>query len=401
MVRRFAENHSVIVYTKKGRNQRSVENYQGVRYKHISATVLSFWFALISREIDKRLLRIPNFRRPLFASSLYYLIFALRVAKDLKSENCDVVHIHNFSQFVPIIRALNPEIKIVLHMHCEWLTQLDRKMIRGRLKKLDLNVNCSKYVTDKIRCCFPEFANRCHTLYNGVDVNAFAAEKKTGAIEDGGKHVLFVGRVSPEKGVHVLIDAFTKIARNSPQLQLHIVGPLGILPVEFSVALSDDPQALASSHFFQESYISYLKNRIPSEMTNVFFEGCYTGDRLIRFYKNADLFVLPSLFNEPLGVPIIEAMSAGVPVIATAGGGIPEMVKDGETGLLVERGNTSALAAAILRVLSDPTLARSMRKTARRRVVELFSWDHIAENLLYFYEKVCSRKPESSQKNVR
>jgi glycosyltransferase involved in cell wall biosynthesis len=399
MARRLAQNHRVIVYTKKGVNQRSIEDYQGVRYKHISATVFSEWFAFISRKIDRQLLRIPNFKRPLFASTLYYLIFALRVAKDLKSENCDIVHITNFSQFVPIIRALNPKIKIVLHMQCEWLTQLDRGMIGGRMKKLDLNINCSQYVTDKIRCRFPEFANHCHTLYNGVDVDAFVAEK-TKAPEDGTTHVLFVGRVSPEKGVHVLIDAFIKIAKNSPQVKLHIVGPIGSLPVEWAAALSHDPKVLASLHFFQGSYGSHLKDRIPAGMTNVSFEGCVSGDELIRFYKNTDLFVFPSLWHEPFGIPVIEAMSAGVPVVATASGGIPEIVKDGETGLLVERGDTSALADAILRVLSDVEFARSMAQTARRRVVELFSWDHLAQNLQRMYEHICYSDSENLQKTI-
>lgn len=88
-------------------------------------------------------------------------------------------------------------------------------------------------------------------------------------------------------------------------------------------------------------------------------------------------------------MPIIEAMAMGVPVVATRCGGIPEIVVDGETGFLVERGDSTALAQAILRLLSDEDLRKSMGKAARKRAVELFAWEKIAANLLNYYKKIC------------
>jgi glycosyltransferase involved in cell wall biosynthesis len=75
-------------------------------------------------------------------------------------------------------------------------------------------------------------------------------------------------------------------------------------------------------------------------------------------------------------------------VVATKGGGIPELVVDGETGILVERGNFSALAEAILRLLSDEELRKSMGKAARKRAIELFSWQKISKDLMVQYEKL-------------
>jgi glycosyltransferase involved in cell wall biosynthesis len=92
-------------------------------------------------------------------------------------------------------------------------------------------------------------------------------------------------------------------------------------------------------------------------------------------------------WNELFGMPIAEAMSCGVPAVASRVAGIPEVVTDGETGLLVERGNPSALARTINRLLEDEELRRSMGAAGRQRVLERFSWDQITEALLGEYGK--------------
>ena len=97
-------------------------------------------------------------------------MYAKRAANAFLRDGCGVVHVHQFSQFAPIIRSANPQAKIVLHMHSDWLIQLDRKMIAERLRVTDAIVGCSEYVTNNIRTAFPEYANRCVTVFNGVDV---------------------------------------------------------------------------------------------------------------------------------------------------------------------------------------------------------------------------------------
>jgi glycosyltransferase involved in cell wall biosynthesis len=120
----------------------------------------------------------------------------------------------------------------------------------------------------------------------------------------------------------------------------------------------------------------------------VSFTGSVPHRQLISFYKDADVFVFPSVWNEPFGMPIVEAMAAGVPVVSTRGGGIPEIVVDGKTGLLVERGDASALAEAILRLLSNENLREAIIRDAHERAVELLSWEKIVENLLYHYSNL-------------
>lgn len=390
VTRRLARHCDVIVYAKKGDTQKAFERYQGVQYRRMSVDV-DEKFAYAARAVDKRLLRFRSFKRPLFASSFYYLFYALQVAKDLKSEKCDVIHIHNFSQFVPIIRAHNPKIKIALHMHCEWLTQLDPRMIRKRLREADLIMGCSQYITNKIRYRFPQFAERCQTVYNGFDATTISGNNSPRAPKKKDiKQLLYVGRVSPEKGVHVLLDAFRKVVANYPETHLKIVGANESLPIEFLVGLSDDPMVSGLSLYYHGNYFSHLQGKLgPSAIRHVSFVGSVPSSQMIDFYRDADVLVLPSVCSEPFGMPLVEAMAAKVPVVASRVGGITEVVKAGETGLLVERGDASALAEAIIRLLSDDDLRLSMGEAAHKRAGELFSWERIVERLLRLYKNTC------------
>jgi len=400
VARRLAQSCDVIVYTKRGRYQNKVEYDQGVEYRRIS-TAFDEWF----RYVDKlgysrvpgfrnlrRILFFRNARRPFFASRLHYLTYALQVAKDLRKEKCDIVHVINFSQFVPIIRMFNPKIRIVLNMRCEWLTQLDRVTIRRRLREADLVMGCSEYITEKVRHRFPQFAKRCQTVYSGIDVNHFVCKKDDNMTKQNGiRRLLFVGRVSPEKGVHVLLDAYKKVVDHYPQTQLKIVGGQASLPIwQAFLALTDDPKLSDLRSFYNGNYTLHLKRKLSSGLaSHVSFTGPVPHRQLTDFYQDADVLVFPSVWEEPFGRPIIEAMAMGVSVVAARGGGIPEIVVNGETGLLVERGDASALAEAILRLLSDHDLRKSMGKAARKRVVELFSWEKTVENLLHHYRNLC------------
>jgi len=399
VTRRLARHCDVIVYSKKADTQKAFERYQGVQYRRISATTDEKFVYMLSA-VDRRLLRFCNFKHPFFASSLYYLMYALKVAKDLESQKCDIVHIQNFSQFVPIIRTFNPKIKIVLHMRCEWLTQLDRAMIQSRLREVDLVIGCSHYITEKIRRRFPQFAKRCQTVLNGVDVNHFAsANDQNVAKKKGVKQLLFVGRVSPEKGVHVLLEAFQKVVERYPLVHLEIVGSKGQLPREWLIALSNDDKVSNLSSFYHGfsktasrglSYFTHLQRQLFSfNISNhVTFTGQVPYAQVINYYHEANILVNPS-FSESFGRSLIEAMACQVPVVATRVGGMTEIVEEGKTGILVEPGDAPALAEAIIRLLSDEGLRKSMGEAARKRAIDLYSWEKTVEDLLCHYKNIC------------
>src|SRR4051794_19022547 len=124
--RRLAERAEVIVYSRSRRaaGGAATRMDDGVLYRQVAAPGLG--------KVVKLAGRLGNVRRPFFASAGFQLPYALRVALDVRQRRCDVVHIHDMSQFVPLVRALNPTSLIVLHMQVEWLTQLDRPTIARR-----------------------------------------------------------------------------------------------------------------------------------------------------------------------------------------------------------------------------------------------------------------------------
>ncbi len=329
-------------------------------------------------------------KRPLVSSAAYHPDYALQVAYDLRSRKCDVVHLHNFTQLVPVIRLLNPGIKIVLHMHCEWLTQLDRKMIEKRLEKVDTVIGCSEYITNKIRNTFPQYAEQCRTVYNGVDTDRFCNKNgKRTARGTRGKRLLFVGRVSPEKGVHVLLEAFRNVIERYPDTELEIVGPQGIPPFESIVGLSDERRIKELARFYSVSYRSYLQDSLCSGLSSkVFFTGSVPHLDLPGYYCNADVLINPSLY-EAFGMTLVESMACQLPVIATRVGGMVEIVEDGKNGLLVEPDSVSDLTRAILALLSNEDLRKTMGIAARKRAVEHFSYEMTAESLRQCYTHLC------------
>ena len=359
--------------TRPARLQEQVEYAGGVQYRRVSV-----WFDLWLCRILKRLHRLAGAadpRRPLLSSPLYYLGYALRVAHDLRRQQCDLVHIHNFSQFVAIIRAFNPQTKIVLHMHCEWLSEFEQNMIGRRLRRVDWVIGCSEHVTQGIGRAFPHLASRCLTIHNGVDVDHFARGNGHHQVgKDGHDHrVLYVGRISPEKGLHVLLDAFQVVLARHPKARLEVMGPEYRKP-------------------FRESYLEQLKGRLsPGLARRAHFFGFVEHAELVGFYRNATLFVSPSL-SEAFGMTLVEAMAMEVPVVATRTGGMIEVVEDGKSGLLVEPNNAMALADAMIRLLSDKNLRASMGQAGRRRAVERFSWQRVSENLLRAYGVMCEAR---------
>lgn len=371
---------SVIIYARRSEGQLAQESVDAIEYRRVSVAG-----SKLCNAGCKAIAQLaPKFRY--LSSRLYALPYFLRVALDIKQQQCDIVHIHNFSQAVPIIRALNPNLKIVLHMHCEWLTQFDREMIAQRLSQCDLAVGCSDYITDKIKSRFPLFAQKCRRVYNGVDVAQFAAGSSAEA-----SSVLFVGRISPEKGLHTLIAAFERIAARFPHTQLQIVGPNKPASAEFITDLSEDPKVQELALLDPPNYLQHLRTQISEALaTRISFEGEVSHLQLQDYFRQAALLVNPS-FSEAFGMSLVEAMASGVPVVATRVGGMVDVVEAQETGLLVLAGDVEALAAAMARLLDDQMLRQTMGAKGRSRAEKTFAWEAIAAELLTHYCKLMEK----------
>jgi glycosyltransferase involved in cell wall biosynthesis len=372
VARRLAPRHAVTVYASGAPSQPATDSRNGITYR------------LISHQSSATLLRLLRVAwrvlpptRPFFASTLHPRRYWIDVAKEARRQDDEVVHVFNYSQALPVLRRFT-DAKLVLHMHCEWLTQLDERMIDKRLRHADLIVGCSDYITDKIRLRFPQHATRCMTIYNGVDTDAPPArtEEATSAIQ-----FLNVGRVSPEKGLHVLLDALEDVIRSHPRLELTILGEESPVPYEFAVKISSDDLVKDLGRFYGGSYLQRLRDQMSPELAErVTFVDRVPHEQTRQYYSDADVFVFPSIF-EAFPIPPIEAMSAGVPVIASKAGGVVESVVDGRTGLLVERDDPAGLAQAIRRLVEDPETRRSFGAAGRARAVELYAWPRIVDDV--------------------
>jgi glycosyltransferase involved in cell wall biosynthesis len=377
VARRLAGEVDVVVYARGVRRAVEVERAQGVEYR------------LVAAELDWRFMkavaplrRVRPARRPFFAGYLFHPAYLAAVARDVQRLRPAVVHVHNFSQFVPVIRRASGRSRPVLHMHCEWLSQLARPMIRRRLRSADLVVGCSEHVARRIRARFPEFARRVATVPNGVDVDRFEP-----VTEPPGGRLLFSGRVAPDKGIHVLCDAFRTVRRRFSDAELELVGPEAPVAREMQVALSGDPLVRRLEGFYGRSYLAALTARLGGDAGAVRFAGPVPFDEMPGRYAAATVVVNPSL-EEAFGMALVEGMAAGLPAVATEVGGMPEIVVQGVTGLLVPPDDSPALAAAIMRLLEDRELARRLGAAGRTRAVERYSWDVVADEMLALYRRL-------------
>src|SRR5256712_6729651 len=127
-----------------------------------------------------------------------------------------------------------------------------------------------------------------------------------------------------------------------------------------------------------------LRSAIKSRNDVVWIRDMLEDHDLVNLYNEAAVFACPSVY-EPFGIINLEAMACETPVVATRVGGIKEVVVDGETGLLVPPGDPVRLGKAITKVIEDPKLAARMGKAGRKRVLQHFTWDRIAEKTLKLY----------------
>jgi glycosyltransferase involved in cell wall biosynthesis len=376
----LAQSCDVLVCGPRLNNDAAFEECEGVHFARFSLTADERLF-----KVAERLKRWNNPQRLDFASHFYRGIYATRVAWALRSYGCEVIHILNLSQFIPIMRRANPRSRIILHMECDWLAGLDRDLIDSHLRSADAIVGCSEYITDAIRKRFPHYAERCTTIYNGVDTRAFTpGSRMEGA--GGGEKVIFVNRISPEKGLHILLDAFERVLERRPKAILEIIGPDSAFPLETVISLKDNPAVRSLARFYRDNYPEQMRGRVCGVLENrVTFVGPLFHSQLSGRMRQADILAQPSVFDEPFGIQIVEAMASGLPVVASAAGGIPEIIVDGQTGILVDRDNPAALANAVLQLLDNPALAREMGRAGRRRAEEKFSWERITEELKSCY----------------
>lgn len=389
--RRLTPAAEVTVFSPARRTGQQDESYASVRYRYVPRSTSGVRDPSLGRFRLRQPERVPEFFRP-----EYFGDYAWKVATACQTGDYDVVHLHNFAQYAPLLKALCPRTRVVLHMHCDWLSELDAGVVAEYLGRVDCVLGCSRYVAQGVAARFPEHALRIGHIHCGVDLAAFRPGPRMFRGRDS--YVVLVGRVSPEKGLHDLIAAMPAVLRHHPQAVLEVIGPIAVPPRSTLLDLTADPRVRALEPVWGEHYRGYLRRLLRGLPRR---SWRYLGNRSHRQVaarvRRASVVVAPSVWHEPFGMPVVEAMASGIPVVATAAGGFNETVVPGVTGLLVERGDVGGLTRALVRVLDDPELAARMGEAGRRRALECFSWQTLSEAVRRWYVDLCAGVGSSGQ----
>ena len=153
--------------------------------------------------------------------------------------------------------------------------------------------------------------------------------------------------------------------------------------------MADEPMVQDLAKFYDRPYVDQLRDRITPEMARqVEITGPLSRADLVNQFKQCGVLVLPSIYPEGFGIPIVEAAACYAPAVVARRGGMPEVVVDGETGIIVEATDVDDLADALMRFCDNEPIRRSMGQAAHQRVVDHFTWERIADSLLAEYRRV-------------
>lgn len=223
-----------------------------------------------------------------------------------------------------------------------------------------------------VLAAYPEISpERVRVIRNGIDTFEYAPDPGMDVLEKHGidpsrPYVIFVGRITRQKGVPVLLRAADSL---DPSAQLVLCAGAADTP-ELGAEVSSLVAGLQASR----SGVIWIPEMLPKP-------------EVIQLLTHALVFVCPSVY-EPLGIVNLEAMACKTAVVASRVGGIPEVVEDGVTGVLVSPDDPSALASALNGLLLDPGRAAGMGRAGRERAVAEFSWEAVGVQTAELYAEL-------------
>ena len=237
----------------------------------------------------------------------------------------------------------------------------------------------SNFMKGHIQGLFGLPFDKINVIPNGINLTNFNGVERDYEFRrqyalDNEKIILYMGRLVYEKGIQNLIAAMPKILENYNDAKLIIAGKGGML--------------------------DKLKAQVESMgiANKVYFTGYLDAKQVQKMYKCADVAVFPSTY-EPFGIVALEAMLAGVPTVVSDVGGLNEIVEHGVTGMKSYAGNSNSIADSILALLYDHALATTVSKNAKAKVKELYSWNKIAQDTHFTYQKAICQTMAEKQAN--
>ena len=312
--------------------------------------------------------------------------------------DADVVHCHTwYAHFAGIVAKLCYGIPLIITTHSlEPLRPWKREQLgRGydasswiektAIEMADALIAVSEETKDDVLKYFDVDENKVKVIYNGIRLNEYVVTEKTSTLDkfniDKSKpYVLFVGRITRQKGIIHLVNAIKYI---DPETQIILCAGAPDTP-EIAKEMEDSVNQVKKTR----KNVIWIDEMLPKE-------------EIIQLYSHADVFCCPSIY-EPFGIINIEAMACKTAVVASAVGGIKEVVVHGETGILVpvEQQNVAPfepinpdkfakdLANGVNKVINNKVLRESMAEKGRKRVEEHFDWVAIAKQVEELYKSL-------------
>jgi phosphatidylinositol alpha-mannosyltransferase len=285
-----------------------------------------------------------------------------RVSRLFADQRFDIVHVHEpLTPLLPWCAVWSSPAPVVgtFHVHREAghaFYPIGRPLLALLMRRIACRIAVSDVARRTVARYFP---GRYEIVPNGIEVDAFRAPRpRPPAVETGRRHVLFVGRLEPRKGIASLIRAMARVQAQARDVRLLIVG--------------DGPDR------------ARLESLAASAGVDARFTGFVDDGGLPGYFQSADLFCSPATGGESFGVVLLEAMACGTPVVATAIEGYAELVGDTRSGALVPPGDDDALAAAILTLLQDEHARRAVAGAGIDRA-RAFDWQVVARRLETVY----------------
>ena len=282
----------------------------------------------------------------------------------LKREAFDIVHLHE--PMAPILPLCVLEFSNSVNIgtfHASYkhdhMYRLAQPIIKRWHRRLDGGIAVSPAALRYVNNTFP---GEYKIIPNGIDLDHFSTKAAPWPeYQDGKINILFLGRLEKRKGLRYLLDAYSRLKWDLPNIRLIVVGP-------------GSPD--------KESH-SVLGGR---GLQDVVFTGAVPYGDLPRYYASADIYCSPATGGESFGIVLLEAMGAGKPVVASNIEGYAGIVTHGQEGLLFPRKDVEALADALGSLIRDPEL-RSKLAAHGRESVKQYRWDRVATQVEDFYQE--------------
>jgi starch synthase len=359
---------------------------------------------------------------------------SLNLLQNLRLENLDVVHTHTwYVSMAGFLAKKLYNIPFVLTTHSleplrAWKAEqlgsgyaLSSWMERTAVLDADAIVAVSHGTKADILKAYPEVdASKIHVIYNGIDLQQYQYTPHHEALLKYGvdphkPYVLFVGRITRQKGVTHLVDAIPHLPPGTQVVLCAGAPDTPEIAAEMRAKIETVRKQTPGS---QSALISVESDNIENPPGHAIATGDYTGTghnivwieqmvskaEAIQLYSHCAVFCCPSVY-EPFGIINLEAMACRAPVVASATGGILEVVVEGETGHLVPftadpvttfpenpEQFSRDLAARITELLADTARAKAMGEAGRKRVEDRFSWTAIAAQTIKMYEELIAAK---------